>query len=94
MEWPTVVLILGILGTITTAIIKYVPQKRVHVNERGDRCATKQDLESLHATMRDHDRYTKERNHDLLNAISQIHANTITLMERTRLQRGRQNDDD
>ncbi len=99
MDWPVATVILGLLGTLTAGIIKAVPQRTVVENSKGEPCATKEDVRSLHQALNEHTKYVETRNHDIIRAISETGAsvkveiepvrdNIITLLERTRYFRG------
>jgi hypothetical protein len=81
MSWEIAAVLLGVLGTIAVAIIRFVPQRTVVKAANGERCATKDDIVELKQAVRDHDRYTKERNHDILNAFGTVSA-TLQLINR------------
>jgi hypothetical protein len=95
-NWEVAAVLLGILGTITVAIIRLVPQKTIIHAASGDKCATKDDIEALEMKLRDHDRYTKERNHDLLNAHALINASLQSISQNLAvvMDRGRRNNHD
>jgi hypothetical protein len=96
MDWPVATVILGVLGTVSAAIIKILPQKTktIHENAKGEPCATKTDMANLNNEIKQLHEYTSIRNHDILNAlqgvegrlrdeIDPIKRDVITLVERT-----------
>lgn len=97
MDWPNAVLLLGVLGTIMVAIIKFVPQKTVIETHRGEKCATKDDIRAILSAIHEHQKYSEQRNHDILNGHGTIVSllndqdrNMVRLQERLR----RRRDDD
>lgn len=109
MDWPTVTLLLGILGTVTVSIIKFVPQRTVHETTSGQRCATQVDLDKsvaaicavikecstgTNVAVHEVHSYIQQRNHDVLNALSPINNNLLILVERTRGVGRRSRDDE
>lgn len=96
MSWEVAAVLLGVLGTIAVAIIRLVPQKTVIHAAGGDKCATKDDISKIAEQIRDHDRYTKERNHDMLNTIAVLSAAVQDVNEKLAvlLDRGRRGHND
>lgn len=104
MDWPTAAVVLGILGTVAVAIIKYVPQRTIVENAKGEPCATKEDVRAVGQQLSEHARYMGTRNHDIIKAIGESCAaievklepmahDLIVVMERTRRFRGANEDD-
>lgn len=91
-DWPVATVILGVLGTLTAAILK-MPQRRVVENMRGEPCASKQDVKELKDVLlqraskddlrtvvqnqHEHQKYTETRNHDILNALDRVQGTII-----------------
>lgn len=86
MEWPTATIILGIIGTIATAIIKLAPQKVRIEDLQGHKCATKEDIVALTKLIDSNnvkqEAYLHTRFHDLINSISPIALNLEILKDR------------
>ena len=92
MDWPVATVILGVLGTLTAAILK-MPQRRVVENMKGEPCASKQDVKDLKDVIlmraskddlrtvvqnqHEHQKYTETRNHDILNALDRVQGTII-----------------
>jgi hypothetical protein len=83
MDWPTTALLLGVLGTITTAIIRLVPQRSLVQNTKGEPCATKGDVRDILAAIHEHQKYSETRNHDILNRIVVAQSATTTQLGNT-----------
>jgi hypothetical protein len=103
MDWPTASVVLGILGSVTVAILKLVPQRTVVENTHGEPCASRQDVNDFRQSFNEHHKYMETRNHDVINAITgtgasletslrEISHDLVTLLERTRRSRGNQED--
>ncbi len=99
MDWPVATVILGLLGTVTAAFVKIVPQRTIVENSKGEPCATKEDVRALHQAFNEHTKYVEIRNHDIIRAIGESGAaiqveiepvkdKLTTLLERTRHYRG------
>ncbi len=72
MDWPTVTLILAILGTIVVAIIKFVPQRTVVQNTDGHKCASEQSVNELALQIEKLVEYLHLRFHDVINGVSPV----------------------
>ncbi len=103
MDWPIATCILGILGTITAAIIKLVPQRTIVENSKGEKCASGEDVKSVLHAVQEHQKYSELRNHDMINAIAltksdilnalqPISHDIVILVERTRHNRASHDD--
>lgn len=88
MDWPIATVILGILGTITAAILKLVPQRTIVENGKGERCASKEDVRVVVQSVQDLRTYTQQRSHDIINTLTPIAHDLVILVERTRFNRG------
>ncbi len=77
LDWPVAAVLLGVLGTVVVAIIKLVPQRMVVENSRGEKCASSEDVQKVAQAIHDHQKYSEQRNHDILNAFSTVQSNIL-----------------
>ncbi len=74
LDWPVAAVLLGSLGAITAAVIKFVPQRTVVENGKGEQCASKEDVRNVLYAVQSLQKYTETRNHDIIKAVSETTA--------------------
>lgn len=76
-DWPLASTFLGLIAAVIVALIKFVPQRTVVENFKGEPCASKEDVRAMQQALHEHHKYTEQRNHDILNALDRVQGTIL-----------------